>query len=203
MDILIYNELNPSHLKKQYDKIVEMLRHDDFYSAEVKKLTPTPYYRAKLDYANRLLFRIVTYQQKNYILILEIIPNHAYEKSRFLNGATIDENKLTIITKDNINQQITDPIFYLNDDNPHFHILDKIISFDWQQDNIFNHPIPLIIIGSAGSGKTMLTLEKMKSCPGSVLYVTNSPYLVQNARDLYYANYYTNDDQEVEFLSYN
>ena len=68
MDILVYNELNPSHLKKQYDKTIEMLRHDDFYSAEVKKLTPTPYYRAKLDYTNRLLFRIVTYQQKNYIL---------------------------------------------------------------------------------------------------------------------------------------
>jgi hypothetical protein len=125
MDILVYNELNPSHLKKQYDKTVEMLRHDDFHSAEVKKLTPTPYYQAKLDYTNRLLFRIVTYQQKNYILILEIIPNHAYEKSRFLNGATIDESKLTIISKDNLNQQTTDPVSYLNYDNPHFRAYHK------------------------------------------------------------------------------
>jgi hypothetical protein len=43
-----------------------MLQCDDFYSAEVKKLSGTPYYRAKLDYTNRLLFKVVTYNQKKY-----------------------------------------------------------------------------------------------------------------------------------------
>lgn len=76
MDILIYNELDVSRVKKQYNKIVDMLQHDDFYSAEVKKLSGTPYYRAKLDYTNRLLFKVVTYNQKRYALILEIIHNH-------------------------------------------------------------------------------------------------------------------------------
>ncbi len=61
MDILIYNELNISHVKKQYDKIIDMIRRDDFYSSEVKKLSGTPYFRAKLDYTNRLLFKIVTF----------------------------------------------------------------------------------------------------------------------------------------------
>ena len=36
MDILIYNELNISRVKKQYDKIIDMIRRDDFYSQKLK-----------------------------------------------------------------------------------------------------------------------------------------------------------------------
>ena len=61
---------------------------------------------------------------------------------------------------------------------------------------------PLVIIGSAGSGKIALTLEKMKHAVGDVLYVTQSSYLVKNSRDLYYAHNYDNEDQQVDFLSF-
>jgi superfamily I DNA/RNA helicase len=61
---------------------------------------------------------------------------------------------------------------------------------------------PLVIIGSAGSGKTALTLEKMKQATGNVLYITQSEYLVKNSRELYCANHYGNDFQEVDFLSF-
>jgi len=61
---------------------------------------------------------------------------------------------------------------------------------------------PLIVIGSAGSGKTALTLEKMKQTVGDVLYVTQSSYPVKNSRDLYYAHDYGNADQQVDFLSF-
>src|SRR5262249_31841966 len=47
-----------------------------------------------------------------------------------------------------------------------------------------------------------LVLEKMKDAPGDVLYVTRSPYLVHNARNLYYALEYENTAQEVTFLSF-
>ena len=62
-------------------------------------------------------------------------------------------------------------------------------------------PPPCLVIGSAGSGKTVLVLEKMKEAPGEVLYVTRSPSLVHTARNLYYALEYANDDQDVSFLS--
>ena len=143
----------------------------------------------------------MTFNQKKYALMLEVIHNHEYEKSRFLNGAKIDETKLEPIKEHDLIQQ-TDEVFYINQNNSCFHILDKIISFDSIQEEVFDLQPPLIIIGSAGSGKTMLTLEKMKTCPGEVLYVTGSPYLVQNARQLYYANHYSNESQEIEFLSY-
>jgi len=58
------------------------------------------------------------------------------------------------------------------------------------------------VIGSAGSGKTALTLEKMKQAIGDVLYVTQSAYLVKNSRDLYYAHHYDNPEQQIDFLSF-
>jgi len=200
MEILKYNELDFSKVRKQYEKVVEMLRNDDFHSAEVKKLTGSSYYRAKLDYTNRLLFKVVTYNQKKYALLLEIIHNHEYEKSRFLNGTKIDESKIEAINHQHLDK--AEPISYINDNNDFFHILDKFISFDSIQNEIFYINPPLIIIGSAGSGKTMLTLEKMKACAGEILYITGSPYLIQSARQLYYSNHYSNEAQEIDFLSY-
>ena len=43
---------------------------------------------------------------------------------------------------------------YVNPSSTRFHVLDKVISLDSDQDEIYNLPAPLIIIGSAGSGKT-------------------------------------------------
>lgn len=82
------------------------------------------------------------------------------------------------------------------------HCLDRFIVFDEIQNNIFHYGLPLILIGSARSGKTSLTLEKMKTIPGDLLYVTLSPYLTHNARQLYYANNYQNEDQSIDFLSF-
>lgn len=82
------------------------------------------------------------------------------------------------------------------------HLLDKPISFDDAQEAIYRQPAPLIVVGGAGSGKTALTLEKMKHAEGETLYVTHSAYLAQSARDLYYANGFEHPGQEATFLSY-
>jgi hypothetical protein len=55
--------------------------------------------------------------------------------------------------------------------------------------------------GSAGSGKTALTLEKLKQAEGEVLYVKHSTYLAQNARDLYCANGFEHAGNDAVFLS--
>ncbi len=112
----------------------------------------------------------------------------------------IDESKMPALTPlDEVDFQ---PLIYLNLDSPTFNFLDKVIFFDEAQNTIYSLQPPLIIIGSAGSGKTALTLEKMKVALGDVLYVTRSPYLVHNSRDLYYATGYNNEDQKIDFLSF-
>jgi len=203
MNILYYRDLNYTKVKKQFEKTLGYLKTGNFSSAEVKKMAVNGYYRAKLDYENRLLFKFAWYNDQYYLLLLEVIYNHEYEKSRFLRGAKIDESKLEILQSvDEVGEQNREELVYANPGSLHFHLLDKVISFDKDQERLFRLKPPVIIIGSAGSGKTVLTLEKLKTLKGDVLYVTLSPFLVENSASLYYSNHYENDKQEIDFLSY-
>ncbi len=198
MRVLLYNELNAKKIPG-FAKMRRYLEAGDFTSADVKKIGNN-LYRARLDIRNRLLFSICQHAGERYILVLECIANHAYDKSRFLRrGVHIDESKLPAVT-DAGSEQAEDMV-YLNPDNPTFNVLDKFISFDPEQSNVYALNPPIIVIGSAGSGKTALTLEKMKHAVGDILYVTHSPYLVRNSRSLYLGEHYDNAHQEVDFFS--
>ena len=199
MKILTYRGLDTAAIPG-YEKLVAYLAADDFRSADVKKVGDN-LYRARLDRSNRLLFALYRHQGERCALMLEYIHQHAYEKSRFLaRGVRIDEDRIP-----SVDAGVADKapeLTYLNPKLPRFHLLDKVLSFDEDQETVYRQSPPLVIIGSAGSGKTALTLEKMKDASGDILYVTRSPFLVQNARDLYYASGWRNDEQNVDFLSF-
>lgn len=199
MKILIYNDLTPDQIPG-FAKVRKALESDNFAQADVRKIGDN-LYRARLNRSDRLLFSLYQHGGESYCLILEYIRNHAYDKSRFLErGMVIDEDKIPAVNS--ITGETLPALTYVNTTHKHFNLLDKIISFDSDQQAIFDLVPPLVIIGSAGSGKTALTLEKMKQATGDVLYVSHSPFLVQSARNLYYAHNYDNDDQNVEFLSF-
>lgn len=204
MKILEYIGLDTSRVKANYRKVVDAIARHDFRAAQVKKLANLShgkFYRAKLDDADRLLFSLVRHGDEVCALMLEVIANHEYDKSRFLRGAAIDDGRIPDIDAD---EAIKDAqtVRYLHPERTAIHLLDKPISFDDTQDAVYRQPPPLIVVGSAGSGKTALTLEKLKHAEGDVLYVTHSSYLAQSARDLYYANGFEHSGQEAVFLSY-
>lgn len=201
-EILLFNDLNPGKLRKQFDDTLAELASGNFTAAEVKKMAGTGFYRARLDAENRLLFRFGRYNEKIYLLVLELILKHDYTGSRFLRGATIDESKLVPLNSTLPPAEDMVSVHYINKRYPKFHLLDKFLSFDDNQEKILHYPLPQIIIGSAGSGKTALTLEKIKTLKGKILYVTLSPYLAENSSRWYYSNNYDNEHQEVDFLSY-
>jgi hypothetical protein len=89
-------------VKRQFDKVLIHFQKEDFKSADVKKMSGTAYYWAKLDDTHRLLFQFGRYDEQTYLLILEVILNHDYANSRFLRGAAVDESKLNPLrsTKD-------------------------------------------------------------------------------------------------------
>ncbi len=198
MQILHYNDLEIKRIPN-YKKICQAVSKGDFRAAQVKKVGDN-LYRARLNDADRLLFSLYQYQGETYILMLEWIKNHDYAKSRFLSrGVAIDENRIeTLDAPPAVEKQLV----YVNPKLPDFSWLGKCISFDDVQHAIYHTAPPLVIIGSAGSGKTALLLEKLKQISGDVLYVSLSPYLVKNAYDLYYSNHYINEKQQVDFFSY-
>ncbi len=202
MLLLEYEGLDTRHLESAYRKTVDQLRRGDWRSAQVKKLAPSPYYRARLDHSNRLLFQLRRHGNQACVLALEVIRNHAYEKSRFLRGAAVDDSKLPDLLSPD--EPIADlkalPVALSG--QTRFHMLDKVLLFDEAQDAVFRLTPPLVIVGSAGSGKTALTLEKMKQLNGDVLYTTQSAFLAQHARNLYFSNGFEAPDQEADFLSF-
>ncbi|MBX2928086.1 MAG: UvrD-helicase domain-containing protein [Saprospiraceae bacterium] len=203
MEILYYNDLDYSKVKKSFHKVVEQLKAGNFAGADVKKMVDTGYYRAKLDDENRLLFQFARYEGRTYLLLLEVILHHRYADSRFLNGAAVEASKMVALAKpEQVEEADVANLPYVNPRSAKFNLLDKVISFDDDQHEVFALPTPLIVIGSAGSGKTALTLEKIKTLHGNILYVTLSPYLVENSAALYYSYQYRNEDQEIDFLSF-
>lgn len=196
--LLYYNGLHYTGLEKQFNKVISFLQNGDFKSADVKKLKPSKYFRAKLDISNRLLFKIINYKQQTYILILEVIRNHEYAKSRFLQGAKITEED---ILSDQIIEEDHEALNVLSK-NHNVHLLNKFIVFDEQQEDILNCTLPIILIGSAGSGKTSVSLTKLRQIEGKILYISLSNYLVSNAQKSYFAFNYLNEQQDINFLSF-
>jgi hypothetical protein len=213
MRLLLYKDLNLRRVKPAFDKVKAAIEAGDFRSADVKKLHAGPYYRAKLDYANRLLLQFARIERaeadggpETVCLALEVIENHAYERSRFLRGAAVDEARIE-------REPLADaqapalaaeaaPLRWLGAGRTQFELLDKPIVFDDAQDEAYRHPAPLVVIGSAGSGKTAVTLARLREAEGRVLYVTLSAYLAQSARALHAAHGFENPKQEVDFLSF-
>src|SRR5271166_4332343 len=94
MRIISYRDLAPGRFAKSVEKIGAALARGDFAAAGLKKLSPTPYWRAKLNDEARLLMQFAPHRGETVCLFLEVIPNHVYEKSRFLRGAAIDWSKI-------------------------------------------------------------------------------------------------------------
>lgn len=196
--ILYYHGLDKTGLKSKLEKVIGQLQAGDFKSADVKKLKPSGYLRAKLDDTNRLLFMPIKANGRSNLLILEIIKNHDYQKSRFLSGAEVKEEN---ILKPSFDEKSMTQL-KVSDESSKVHLLDKFIAFDQSQQDILQYPLPLVVIGSAGSGKTSVTLEKLKSLNGDLLYTSLSSFLVSHTQKVYYSHNYTNDKQEIDFLSF-
>ncbi|EGF6523556.1 hypothetical protein IC066_004424 [Salmonella enterica] len=199
MQILIYQTLSPSDIPG-FDRFSRAIVHADFRAADARKID-TNLYRARLGRKSRLLFSLYRYHQEVYCLVLEYLPDHRYDKSRFLHkSVVVDEDKCVPLSDSDIAGSPELP--YVNPRNSRFIIQDKVISFDDEQQAVCDTSPPLVITGPAGSGKTALILEKMKQAEGSALYVSLSPWLVSSARDLYYAGMDDDDERQVTFLSF-
>ncbi|CAN5674153.1 ankyrin repeat domain-containing protein [soil metagenome] len=199
LNVLVYNELRPETIPG-FEKVVGALREGNFAQADARKIGDN-LYRARLNRTDRLLFSLHRAGGATCILLLEHIRNHAYDKSRFLRrGAEIDEARIPPLGR--VEDASAADLPHVDPRRPSFNLLDKILSFDDHQDAVYRLSPPLIIVGAAGSGKTALTLEKMKQMAGDALYVSLSPYLVQNARSLYFSHNYDNEDINVDFLSF-
>ena len=76
MRIISYRDLAPGEFAKSIEKISAALTRGDFAAAGLKKLSPTPYWRAKLNDEARLLMQFAPHRGETVCLFLEVITNH-------------------------------------------------------------------------------------------------------------------------------
>jgi len=169
------------------EKTINFLKNGDFKSADSKKLSNSDYFRAKIDIKGRLIFQFGYIDETSYIFLLEILPNHEYEESQFLKGKKVSEEDF-IFDKANIEKNLSREKL--------FHYSEKFIVFNKSQENLLYANPPLIIVGSAGSGKTSVTIEKLRTLRGKVLYISLSQELVNNAQ------YICGEYKNIDFLSF-
>ncbi|NTV73817.1 MAG: hypothetical protein HGA66_06380, partial [Holophaga sp.] len=202
MRVLTYEGLDPAGLEPQVQRVAEALGRGDFRAAQMKKLEGSGFYRAELGRKDRLLVQLRRYQGEVVALLLEVIRNHAYQDSRFLGGARVDEARIVDVDPAALEAAALPELVHVPRLARSFRFLDKVLVWDENQAEAFRASPPLVLIGSAGSGKTALLLERLKEEPGAILYATLSPYLAENARRMYHAHGFTREGQEVDFLSF-
>jgi tetratricopeptide (TPR) repeat protein len=198
MRLLTYDGLSLVGFEAPMERLEAALARDDVRAAGLKKLEGG-YYRAKLSDKARLILQFVTTGAERAALALELLPNHEYERSRFLRGvSTVDESRI-----DPPDEPLAEaPIRYLHPTRTTFALLDKPLSFDDAQASVLEQRPPLVLVGSAGSGKTALLLSVLRQATGRVAYVTESAWLAQSARGMYLAHGWDPGEQEVDFLSF-
>lgn len=125
MRVLQYRgpEVTPA-VRPQFEEAVAHLAAGDFRAADVRKLQDRSLYRARLNHADRLIFRFVSWQQETCLLLLELVYNHEYNRSRFLRGAAIDESRIRPVeTPHTPALEEVEKLVYLHPQNRYVHFL--------------------------------------------------------------------------------
>ena len=94
------------------------------------------------------------------------------------------------------------PLRWLHATRAEFELLDKPIVFDDAQEAVRRLPAPVVLVGSAGSGKTAVTLAKLREAEAGCSTSPSRPTWRSRRAPLYDAHGYENPAQEAEFLSY-
>lgn len=204
-------------LREKFNEIIKDLKENNSTSQGNIKLIKgdgnIKYFRAKLSDSDRLLFTSIKHNNEDAFVILEVILNHDYHKSKFLTNREKIKN-IEIVDKNN--EEVSDTLEI--EDVPQVRWLDKFITLSTKQEDIVERvgklQLPLVINGASGSGKTSVALEsliriKEKFEGGKILYITKSENLIKESKKLLEYEYYdeTADEfkiavpEEIDFLS--
>lgn len=220
--------LDPSGFSSEYSETIEKIVNGNYQSTDFEKLLGHNVYSARINQSDRLLFATIQVNGKPYLMLLDVVLNHDYAKSRFLkpavlkhylelHGKAISEE---LIGKHFETHQGPHPVPINNEENNqgvHYSRIDfynhKFIELDADQlDAGTKATLPLIISGAPGSGKSCIALLLLGQFVKSsfdkedypILYVTESEKLAASMYRAWRALPIAQglDSKSVQFKSY-
>lgn len=136
MRLLVHAGLDVGAHGDAFAKVRAAIERDDLRSADVKKLSSASgLYRAKLDAKNRVILTFIRAKDETVCLALEVVDNHAYDRSRFLRGAPIDTAAIESAPVCDAPDATRVP--FIHAARPTFHFLDRPLSFDDAQEAVY------------------------------------------------------------------
>ncbi|MDP3705638.1 MAG: AAA family ATPase [Legionellaceae bacterium] len=223
----------------QYQTAITRLLQGDYASADLEKLkgridSSPIIYSLRLSGKVRILFTTRIMHGKPYLHILECLDTHDYQKSRFLKKSVLKNYLKNLEEPEGIGSSISTwfesandmddrPTFEKNSEKSQTYIpLDcfsqQFVQLSSDQQETLNKPLPVIINGVAGSGKTYIALSLLRQFitnnrhsdePKRILYVTQELRLIDKmmkAWETFYIPNPNSDEQDlvqVDFLTYN
>ncbi len=219
-------------LTEHYETIIRIL-NQDYAAADLEKLRhndQSTIYSFRLNQADRLLFTTRILNGKPYLHVLEFIKNHDYQKSRFLKNHVL-RNYFNNQNQDKGSNKADAIIEFspltLADEKPQYtestpseafnpipldYFNRQFIQLHTEQQEVMSRPLPFIINGVGGSGKTYLALSSLSqfidthdsNYPAKILYITKEASLIEIITQHWAELDITLPNNiQIEFLTYN
>ncbi|CDZ78226.1 Phosphocholine transferase AnkX [Legionella massiliensis] len=194
--------LGAADLLAEHKKAIQQLLTGDYQSSNLEKLRGHEIYSFRLNDSARLLFTMQEFNNQRCLLLLEHLPTHDYEKSRFLKSGVLKryiEKHFSEPAAALPPQLAFEPVpVNLNLDtiagSEQLEVADYYqqhwLSLDLQQQQALKVALPAVCSGVAGSGKSCVALSLLNTQASlaqekpakPILYVTQSPKLSDNMR---------------------
>ncbi len=187
---IFYDKRIPAHeLSEHKDLLSSLARGETTHGANVEKLKNHDVFSIRTNKKKRILFTYRVINGINHIVVLEILKNHKYDSSRFLQKHVLakyleknqdaletivdaDFEPANLIQINNIKADDTTILFTpAHENNGTYLVLDEV------QETSLTARTPMVIEGPPGSGKTSLAVVLLKQATENnqrVLYVTQS-----------------------------
>lgn len=211
-----------------YNKTIEKLLSGDYKAADLdlKNLKGCRIYSVRVNDTDRLLFSTIEIGGKRYLLLLDVVLNHKYEKSRFFDPQVL-KKYLKLHQETLSNYTIDEDSFVPSTDTFHFSDPEEkiegfqalpaeyynsgYIELTDEQEAIKRAVLPAVVSGPPGSGKSCMALSLLSQMASQqseselpILYVTASAGLKENIQAMWEELPIAKTDlsSRVKFLTY-
>ncbi len=208
---------------------LEAIKQGEYQRVNLKKLqgSQLPLYRAKINDKARLIFAVMPYKKENTLVLVDILRDHNYETCRFLKESYLKNYLKTIKIHDlrefadggfeevpsiefsDLTSVITDARVDTVELQASFRYQHETIILDPAQQELLNSPLPALVEGVAGSGKTCTGFAKIlnfglieEEKEKKIIYLTMSDKLINQMKDQWMQNIQNPERVDVQFLNY-